>query len=199
MGADSAKSGGIENLAAADTSLTGLAGRYALALIDLADEKKELDAVAEDLRGLKAAVVESEDLRRLMRSPLFTRVQQRQAMEALLEKFGVGGLTRKFVLLVTQNRRLFALPGMIDAYLQELARRRGEVTAQVTSAYELSEAQKAALNDALKGVVGAKVQIDLTVDPGLIGGLIVKVGSRMIDNSLRSKLQRLQIVMKGVG
>jgi len=186
-------------LAAADTSLTGLAGRYALALIDLADEKKELDAVAEDLRGLKAAVVESEDLRRLMRSPLFTRVQQRQAMEALLEKFGVGGLTRKFVLLVTQNRRLFALPGMIDAYLQELARRRGEVTAQVTSAYELSEAQKAALNDALKGVVGAKVQIDLTVDPGLIGGLIVKVGSRMIDNSLRSKLQRLQIVMKGVG
>lgn len=186
-------------MAAEDTSLTGLAGRYALALIDLADEKKELDGVAEDLRGLKAALAESEDLRRLIRSPLFTRVQQRKAMEALLEKFGVGELTQKFVLLVTQNRRLFALPGMIDAYLQELARRRGEVTAQVTSAYELSEAQQSALNDALKGVAGAKVQIDLTVDPGLIGGLIVKVGSRMIDNSLRSKLQRLQIAMKGVG
>lgn len=186
-------------MAAEDTSLSGLAGRYALALIDLADEKKDLDGVADDLRRLKAVVGESEDLRRLIRSPLFTRAQQRAAMDALLERVGVTGLTRNFVLLVTQNRRLFALPGMIDAYLQELARRRGEVTARVTSAQELSDAQKTALHDALKSAVGAKVQVDLEVDPGLIGGLIVKVGSRMIDNSLRSKLQRLQIAMKGVG
>jgi len=199
LGANSAKSGGIESLAAEDTSLSGLAGRYALALIDLADEKKDLDGVADDLRRLQAVVGESEDLRRLIRSPLFTRAQQRAAMDALLERVGVTGLTRNFVLLVTQNRRLFALPGMIDAYLQELARRRGEVTARVTSAQELSDAQKTALHDALKSAVGAKVQVDLEVDPGLIGGLIVKVGSRMIDNSLRSKLQRLQIAMKGVG
>jgi len=199
LGANSAKSGGIESLAAEDTSLSGLAGRYALALIDLADEKKELDGVAEDLLGLKAAIAESEDLRRLIRSPVFTRGQQRKAMEALLERLGATGLTRSFVLLVAQNRRLFALPGIIDAYLQELARRRGEVTAQVTSAYDLSDAQRKALHDALKSAVGAKVQIDLKVDPGLIGGLVVKVGSRMIDNSLRSKLQRLQIAMKGVG
>lgn len=186
-------------MSAEDTSLSGLAGRYALALIDLADEKKQLDGVADDLRGLQAAIAESEDLRRLIRSPLFSRGQQQKAMESLLEKFGMTGLTRNFVLLVTQNRRLFALPGMIDAYLQELARRRGEIAAQVTSAHELSDAQRKALHEALKGAVGAKVQIDHKVDPGLIGGLIVKVGSRMIDNSLRGKLQRLQIAMKGVG
>jgi len=186
-------------LAAEDTSLSGLAGRYALALIDLADEKKELDGVAQDLQRVKAAIAESEDLRRLIRSPLFTRGQQRKAMGALLKHLGVTGLTKNFILLVTQNRRLFALPGMIEAYLQELARRRGEVTARVVSAHALSDAQQKALHDALKGAVGAKVQVDLEVDPGLIGGLIVKVGSRMIDNSLRSKLQRLQIAMKGVG
>jgi F-type H+-transporting ATPase subunit delta len=186
-------------LAVEDTGLSGLAGRYALALLELADERKQLDPVAEELRGIKAMIAESADLRRLIRSPLFTRVQQSQAMAAILDKAGVGDLTRRFVLLVAQNRRLFALDRMIAAYLAELARRRGEITAQVTSATTLNDEQHRALVETLRNQVGAKVQVEVNVDPSLIGGLIVRVGSRMIDNSIRSKLQRLQLAMKGAG
>ena len=186
-------------MAGEDTSLSGLAGRYAIALLDLADEQKQLDAVAGDLGGLKAVIAKSEDLRRLIRSPLFSRDQQAKAIAAVLDKGGIGALTRRFVLVVARNRRLFALPQMIDAYLAELARRRGEVTARVTSAVELSDGQRQALVESLKSEIGAKVQVEVTVDRSLIGGLIVRVGSRMIDSSLRSKLQRLQLSMKGVG
>ncbi len=186
-------------MAAKNTGLSGLAGRYALALLDLADEQNQLDPVAEDLRGLNAAIAESEDLRRLIRSPLYTRDQQSQAMTAILDKAGTGEMTRRFVLLVARNRRLFALDRMIAAYLAELARRRGEITARVTSATALDDEQHRALVETLRNEVGAKVQVEVDVDPGLIGGLIVRVGSRMIDNSLRSKLQRLQLAMKGAG
>ena len=179
--------------------MSGLARRYASALFDLADASKELDSLAEELRALKAIVEESEDLRRLINSPLYGRDQQAKAMASILEKAGASDLCRRFVLVVAGNRRLFALTRIIDAYLAELARRRGEVTAQVTAARELSEEQKDALTDALKKVVGAKVQVDLKVDQGLIGGLIVKVGSRMVDTSLRSKLERLELAMKGTG
>lgn len=186
-------------MAGADTSLSGLAGRYALALLELADEDKSLDAVADDLRAVRAMVGESEDLRRVLRSPMFTREQQAKAVSAILDKAGLGETVRRFVQVLAYNRRLFALPQIIDAYLVELARRRGEVTAQVTSAVALTEAQRQALVDSLKATVGGKVQVNVEVDDGLIGGLIVRVGSRMIDNSLRSKLQRLQLAMKGVG
>ncbi len=186
-------------MAAEDIGLSGLPGRYALALLELADERKQLDPVAEDLRGLKAAIADSEDLRRLIRSPLFNRDQQGRAMAAILEKAGIGELTRRFVLLVARNRRLFALDRMISAYLAELARRRGEITARVTSATALDDEQQRALVETLRGEIGAKVQVELEVDPSLLGGLIVRVGSRMIDNSIRSKLQRLQLAMKGTG
>ena len=186
-------------MAAENIGLSGLAGRYALALLDLADEKNQLDPVAEDLRGLKAMIAESEDLRRLIRSPLFTRGQQSQAMTAILDQAGAGELTRRFVLLVARNRRLFALDRMIGAFLAELARRRGEITAKVTSATVLNDEQHRALVETLRNEVGAKVQVEVDVDPSLIGGLIVRVGSRMIDNSIRSKLQRLQLAMKGTG
>lgn len=176
-----------------------MGGRYALALLDLADEKKQLDQVAEDLRGLKALLEESDDLRRMVRSPIITREQQAAAVTAVAARLGVSDLTRRFVLVVAQNRRLFALDSMIDAYLAELARRRGEVQAEVIAARALSDAQLQALDETLRGIVGGKVDIDVAVDPSLIGGLIVKVGSRMIDNSLRTKLQRLQLAMKGVG
>ena len=182
-----------------DSGTGGLAGRYALALLELADQNKELDPVAEDLRGLAAAIEESEDLQRLIRSPLFNRDQQSKAISAVLEKAGVGSLTRRFVLVVARNRRLFALPQIIRAYLSELARRRGEVTAEVVAARALNDEQQSALTEALRQAVGAKVQVDLKVDESLIGGLVVRVGSRMIDSSLRSKLQRLQLAMKGVG
>jgi len=186
-------------LAGDNTSLSDLAGRYASALLDLADERKALDQVSDDLQTLRSLIAESEDLRRLLGSPIFTGDQQRKAMNALMEKAGIAELTRRFVLVVADNHRLFALPAMIEGYLSELARRRGEITAEVTSARNLSDAQQAALLEALRNAIGGKVQLDLKVDSDLIGGLIVKVGSRMIDSSLRSKLQRLQLAMKGVG
>ena len=186
-------------MAGDNTSLSDLAGRYASALLDLADEQKALDQVSGDLQTLRSMIGESDDLRRLLNSPVITREEQRRAMTALMEKAGVGELTRRFVLVVADNHRLFALPAMIDGYLAELARRRGEITAEVTAARNLSDAQQTALLEALRSAVGSKVQLDLKVDPALIGGLVVKVGSRMIDSSLRSKLQRLQLAMKGVG
>ncbi|MEE8293111.1 MAG: F0F1 ATP synthase subunit delta [Kiloniellales bacterium] len=186
-------------MAGEEAGLSGLARRYASALFELADDRKELDTVAEELGALKQIIAESEDLRSFIRSPLYGRDDQSRAMTAILDKAGAGDLSRRFVLIVAQNRRLFALSQMIDAYLEELARRRGEVTAQVVTAQELSEAQKSALLDTLKQAVGSKVQMDITVDGSLIGGLVVKVGSRMIDTSLRSKLQRLELAMKGAG
>ncbi len=178
---------------------SGLAGRYASALLDLADERKELDQVAAELGALKAAIADSEDLRRFIGSPLYGRDEQGKVMAAILDQAGAGELTRHFVMVVAHNRRLFALPRMIDAFLAELARRRGEVTAQVVAAYDLSDTQKNALLAALRQAIGSKVQIDLRVDQGLIGGLVIKVGSRMIDTSLRSKLKRLELAMKGAG
>jgi F-type H+-transporting ATPase subunit delta len=161
-------------LAGENTSVSGLAGRYASALFELAEDAKQLDVVAGELRDLKQVIAGSEDFGRLIRSPLYDRDQQGKAMAAILDKAGVSDLTRRFVLVVTQNRRLFALPQMIDAYLAS------------------------ALTETLKKVVGAKVQVDLEVDPELLGGLVVRVGSRMIDSSLRTKLEKLQYAMKGV-
>jgi F-type H+-transporting ATPase subunit delta len=177
----------------------GLASRYAAALFDLADEKKQLDQVAGDLSSLRKAIAESEDMRRLIRSPVLSRGDQGRAMDALLDKAGAVDLVRRFTGLVAQNRRLFVLPEMIDAFLSQLARRRGEVTAQVVSAKPLSDAQRSAVTEALRKSVGGKVAIDARVDPALIGGLVVKVGSRLIDSSLRTKLHRLQLAMKGIG
>lgn len=190
---------GVFHLAAQHSGTAGLAARYAAALFELADEAKQLDSVAADLKTVKAMIDGSADLRRLVRSPVLTRAEQGKAMAAVLQQAGVGDLLRRFVALVAENRRLFALVDMIDAYLAELARRRGEVTATVTSAIALTEAQTASVTDALKRAVGGKVAVELRTDPSLIGGLVVKVGSRMIDNSLKSKLQRLQLAMKGVG
>ena len=178
---------------------SGLAGRYASALLDLADERKELDQVAAELGALKSAIADSEDLRRFIGSPLYGRDEQGKIMAAILDRAAAGDLTRRFVMVVAHNRRLFALPRMIDAFLAELARRRGEVTAQVVAAYDLSDTQKNALLAALRQAIGSKVQMDLRVDQGLIGGLVIKVGSRMIDTSLRSKLKRLELAMKGAG
>ncbi len=177
----------------------GLAGRYATALFELADEAKKLDRVADDLSSLKEMIEQSEDLQSLVRSPLYGRDQLRAAMDGILARTDVDDLTRRFVLVVTENRRLFTLPQIINAYLAELARRRGEVTAKVTAARELTSDQQTALADALHKVAGGRVKIDLKVDPELLGGLVVQLGSRMIDTSLKSKLERLQLAMKGVG
>lgn len=177
----------------------GLAARYALALYELADEGKVLDDVAGDLTALRQLLADSPDFTRLIRSPVLTRDDQSRGILAVVTKAGANPLTARFLGVLAANRRLFALPKMIDAYLAELARRRGEVSAQVASAVPLTEAEVAAVTEALRKVVGQKVSVALTVDPSLIGGLIVRVGSRMIDSSLRTKLQRLQLAMKGIG
>ncbi|HEY0522752.1 MAG TPA: F0F1 ATP synthase subunit delta [Stellaceae bacterium] len=185
-------------MASASRGVSGLADRYAAALFDLADERKELDTVAADLRQLRDMIQGSADLRRLVRSPVLSRVEQARAIGAIAESAGLSQLTRNFLGLIAQNRRLFALPAMIDAYLAQLAARRGEVTAQVVAAQPLTPAQEAAVNEQLRKAVGSKVAVEIKVDPSLLGGMIVKVGSRMVDASVRSKLQRLQFAMKGV-
>lgn len=184
---------------AGTTGTTDIAERYATALYEMADEAQQLDAVAEDLRGLRTLLAESGDLRRFVRSPIYGRTTQTKAILAVLEAAKVSDLTRRFVGVIGQNRRLSALPAMIEAFLETLARRRGEVTAKVSSAATLSEAQLASLTESLRKAVGSKVVVETDVDPDLIGGLVVRVGSRMFDASLRTKLQKMQLAMKGVG
>ena len=183
-------------MASEGTGVSGLADRYAAALFELADERRALDQVAADLRSLRQLLAESPDLRRLVRSPILSRVEQGKAIVAVAERAGFDGLTRSFLGLVAHNRRLFAVPAMIEAFLQRLAARRGEVTAEVTSAQELTPAQLSAVNEQLRKAVGSKIAVEVKVDKNLLGGLIVKVGSRMVDASLRSKLHRLQLAMK---
>jgi len=178
---------------------TGLSGRYATALFELADEEKQLDAVAGDLSAIGAMIDESADLQRLIRSPVISREDQQKAMGALLEAAGIGDLTTNFIGVVTRNRRLFSLPGMIKGYQALLAARRGEATAEVVTARELTDAQMGAIENSIKQAMGTKVAIDATVDESLLGGLIVKVGSRMVDTSLKTKLSQLRLAMKGVG
>jgi F-type H+-transporting ATPase subunit delta len=177
----------------------GLADRYASALFELAEEKGVLDQVADDLRGLKTMVAESADFRRFIDSPVLSRTEQAKGVAALADKAGMQGVTRNFLGLAATNRRLFALPGVIDAFLERLAAKRGEISAEVVSAKPLSDVQADALAASLKQAMGKDVALEIRVDPGLIGGLVVRVGSRMIDNSIRTKLQRLQLAMKGVG
>jgi F-type H+-transporting ATPase subunit delta len=183
-------------LASESTGVSGLAERYAAALFDLADERHALDAVAGDLRELRTMLHESADLMRLLRSPVLSRGEQGKAVAALAERAGLSDLTRDFLGVVAHNRRLFAAPAMIEAYLQKLAARRGEVTAEVTVAQPLNAAREAALIEQLRRAVGARVAVDIRVDPRLLGGMIVKVGSRMVDASLNSRLQRLRLAMK---
>ena len=185
-------------LASETTGVSGLAARYAAALFDLADERRILDEVASDLRQLRAMVQASPDLLRLIRSPILSRDEQSKGIEALAEAAGLSPLVRDFLAVVARNRRLFAVPAMIEAFLAELAARRGEVTAEVSAAQPLSEAQLAALNEQLRRSIGSRVSVDVHVDPGLIGGLVVKLGSRMVDGSIKSKLQRLQLAMKSI-
>jgi len=181
------------------TATTGLAGRYAAALYELADGASSLDKIAEDLKTLRSMIDDSADLKRVITSPVLTRGEQVQAMTALCAKASMDALTGNFVGTVAQNRRLPALQGMIKAYLSELSRRRGEATAQVVSARKLSDAQLQAVRDVLKKAVGTKVSVEPQVDESLLGGMIVKVGSRMIDASLKTQLQQLHLSMKGIG
>ena len=186
-------------MASQSGSIIGLAGRYASALYELADEQKALDKVADDLRGLNDALAESDDLRRMVRSPVTSRSEQQNAMSAIVDKAGMHGLTKNFVLVLARNRRLFVLDQMIGAFLDLLAEKRGEVTAEVTTAQPLDDSALAKITDAIKQTVGAQARVETKVNSDLLGGLVVRLGSRMYDNSLSSKLQRLELAMKGAG
>lgn len=190
-----------ELLPVADTSplISGVAERYASSLFEVALETGKVDAIGAALDGFQALIDESADLKRLVLSPVFTAEDQTNALVALAQKAGLDALVTNFLKVVAGNRRLFALPGMIKAYRQIAAAHRGEVTADVTSAYALTAEQDSELKAALKGVTGKDVTLAVTIDPSILGGLIVKVGSRQIDTSLRTKLSTLKLALKEVG
>ncbi len=173
--------------------------RYAAALFELANERKLLDQTASDLARLKEILVQSPDLRRFLRSPVLTREQHKQALDVLLSKAGVADLTQNFIGLLAKNRRLFALGEIIGAFLDDLSRRRGEIRAEVTVAQGLTASQAATMDAVVKDALGKNATITVNVDPSLLGGMVVKVGSRLIDNSLRTKIDKLQLAMKAPG
>jgi F-type H+-transporting ATPase subunit delta len=176
--------------------VSGMAGRYATALFDLASEANAIDAVKADLDRFSALVGESADLARLVRSPVFSAAEQLQALSAVLERTGIGGIAAKFLKLVTTNRRLFAVRDMIRGYRELVALHKGEATAEVTVAEKLKDEHVEALRAALKSVSGKDVDLDIKIDPAIIGGLVVKLGSRMVDTSLRTKLNAIKHAMK---
>ncbi|MEO1720133.1 MAG: F0F1 ATP synthase subunit delta [Pseudomonadota bacterium] len=183
-------------MATDDPQTASVPGRYAAALFDLAKDQNSVADVERDLGAFKTLLDESDDLKRLVRSPVFSADDQIKALSAVLEKAEIGGLSEKFLKLIAQNRRLFAVSDMISIFKRLAAADRGEVQAEVTSAAPLDDSQIAAIKEQIKASVGQDVQLDTSVDPSLLGGLIVKVGSRMIDSSLRTKLSMLKSRMK---
>jgi len=177
-----------------------MAGRYARALFELALEEKAVDAVKADLEKFAAMIADSPDLHRLVRSPVFGAEEQGRALSAVLEKAGIAGLAANFLKFVASNRRLFAVRDMIRDFRKLVAHWKGEVTAEVTAAEKLSDTHLDALKSALKSITGGKtVDLAVKVDPAIIGGLTVKLGSRMVDSSLRTKLNAIKHAMKEAG
>ncbi len=173
-----------------------MAGRYATALFELARDANAIDPVKADLERFDALVAESADLERLVRSPVFSADEQLHALSAVLGRAGIGGLAAQFLKLATSNRRLFAVRDMVRGYRELVAVHKGETTAEVTVAEQLKDDHVAALRGALKAVSGKDVDLNITVDPAIIGGLVVKLGSRMVDSSLRTKLNSIKHAMK---
>jgi F-type H+-transporting ATPase subunit delta len=184
-------------LASHDSRLAGLAGRYATAAFELAGEERALEALTSDLASLRKLLDTSPDLVRLVRSPIISREEQAKAMDAILGQANAAPLTRKLVLLLAQKRRLYVLADVIRAFEALLARHRGEIAAEVTSARTLSDPEIAELKRVLKDKLGREPNLTTHVDPNLLGGLVLRVGSRMIDSSLRTKLDALRAAMKG--
>jgi F-type H+-transporting ATPase subunit delta len=176
--------------------VSGMAGRYATALFELARDTNALDQVQSDLNAFNALVASSPDLTRLVRSPLFSAQEQSKALDAVLDKASISGVAKNFLRVVTANRRLFAVDQIIRGFNAQVAKHKGEVTAQVTVAEPLNDARMNEIRDALRQVTGKDVKVDVNVDPSIIGGLKVKVGSRMVDASLRTKLNSIKFAMK---
>lgn len=183
----------------AETMVFGVAERYATALFELASETGELEIVEADIARFETLRHESADLRRLMKSQVFSNEDQLRAISAVIEAAGIGVTLSNFIKLVATNNRLSVMSHMFRGFRQMLADRRGEVTAGIVSAIPLSDGQLADIKGALAEISGKSVHVELGVDPSLIGGLVVKLGSRMIDTSLKTKLDALKIALKEVG
>ena len=187
-------------MAEQDDIVSGVAGRYASALFSLAQDARDTDGVAASLATFDAMIAESPDLQRLVRSPVFSASEQLKALSAILERAGVSGIAANFIKLVAAKRRLFAIRDMIAEYGKLNDAFRGVTRAEVTSAAPLTDANVAALKESLRAASGGR-EVDLTakVDPSIIGGLVVKLGSRMVDGSLKTKLNAIRTRMKEVG
>lgn len=184
-------------MATTDQTVSGVPGRYASALFELASEDNAADAAGSQLARFGAAIDASDDLKRLVRSPVFSSEDQISAISGVAAELGISGATLNFLKLVAKNRRLAALPDIVKAYATLLSHSKGEVSGEVTSAEPLNDVQLSDLKAALKSSLGSDVALSTKVDSSILGGLIVKVGSRMMDNSLKTKLQNLKIAMKG--
>ncbi|MEM9010160.1 MAG: F0F1 ATP synthase subunit delta [Pseudomonadota bacterium] len=179
--------------------VSGIAGRYAAAMFEIAEEDKAVERIEGDLDRLQAAIDESDDLRDVLTSPVYRREDQANAMAAVAKALELGSEVTNVIALMASRRRLFVLPQMITGFRQLVAEMRGEVTAEVTAAHALSDEQRTALAAALKEKLGQDVTLDVSVDESLIGGLVVRVGSQLIDSSIRARLGGLQTMMRGVG
>ncbi len=186
-------------MAAEDPSVSGVSGRYATALFELARDEKSVDAVKADLDRFDAMLADSSDLKRLVRSPVFSAEAQSKALAAVLEQAGISGIAANFLKVLTANRRLFAVSDMNRAFRALVAKFKGEATAEVTVAEPLSDKNLEAVKAALQAVTGKDVTLNVNVDPTIIGGLVVKLGSRMVDSSLRTKLNSIKHAMKEAG
>jgi len=175
-----------------------MAGRYATALFELAREQRAIDSVKADLDRFERLLAENPDLMRLVRSPAFSAEQQSKALAAVLDLAGIGGVAAKFLLVVTANRRLFAVRAILKDFRALVAQHKGEASAEVTLAETPDDRQLAAIRETLRAVTGKDVQVDVKVEPSIIGGLVVKLGSRMVDTSLRTKLRSIKHAMKEV-
>jgi F-type H+-transporting ATPase subunit delta len=179
--------------------MASMAGRYAAALFEVARAEKLLGQVEHDLESFAGMLEDSEDLQRLVRSPVIAAPDQLKALGALLDRAGIAGLTANFLLLIVRNRRLFAVADMIAHFRALLAIERGEISAEVTTAHALATEQMQLLTDTLSAAFSKEVSIKARVDANLLGGMVVKVGSKMIDSSLKTKLNNLKVAMKGIG
>lgn len=189
----------VRSVAQGETIVSGVAGRYAQALFELAQESNSIDAVRAALKTFDSLIADNPDLKRLVRSPVFTAEEQAKAVGAILDKAGIGGIAGNFLRLVARQRRLFAVRGMIDAYGRLADAAKGVVRAEVTVAEKPSAALETEIKKALSDVAGKNVEADVKIDPAIIGGIIVKMGSRMVDSSLRTKLNGIKLAMKEVG
>jgi F-type H+-transporting ATPase subunit delta len=183
-----------------DTIVSGVAGRYASALFSLARDDRQGEAVADALARFDSLVAASPDLERLVRSPVLSAADQLKGLDAVLAQSDIGGVAAKFIRLVAAKRRLFFIREMIADYRKLYDASRGVTRAEVTSAVGLTDANIAALKESLRAASGGRqVDLDLKLDPSIVGGLIVKLGSRMVDGSLKTKLNAIRLAMKEVG